>query len=205
MPRDTLFSREHILNAAFDIFTTEGMSAISARRVAAALNCSTAPVYTAFSNMDELRALLVDKALELLLEYTEREYTPHAFLNIGVGMLEFARDYPLVYRTLFLESSAHQDILKQYTRRNLVQMKKDHGISVFDDDELPGILYKLTVYTHGLASLICAGMADHTSTDYFIANLRDVGGDIMCATALKGGKFETYMRREPYHEEDNGH
>ena len=46
MPKTIIFTREEIIEAAFEIFKQEGMPAISARRIAAKLNCSTAPVYT---------------------------------------------------------------------------------------------------------------------------------------------------------------
>lgn len=205
MPRETLFTREEIIEAAFNIFAAEGMTTISARKVAASLGCSTAPVYTSFSSMDELKGLLLDKALELLSDYTQRMYTPHVFLNMGVGMLEFAKDYPLVYRTLFLEGNTYQFILSEFMRRNLIQMKKDPALRVFDEPELQSILDKLTAYTHGLAAFICADMLEHQTTAHFIDSLQDAGGDIMVATALKQDKFEEFMRGEDCVEEDNNH
>jgi len=205
MPRDGLFTAEEIIDAAFHIFAQEGLQSISARRVAAHLKCSTAPVYTVFSSMEELKAKVVDKALNILLDYTAREYTPQIFLNIGVGMLEFAKDYGFVYRALFLESDAHEQIFNKYTPRNLQLMKHDQNLGVFNEDELKTILQKLTVHTHGLAALICAKMLPTATREYFIETLRDVGGDIICATALKLGKLEEYLKceGEDNHEDHN--
>lgn len=203
MPRDGLFTVEEIIAAAFQIFAEEGLHSISARRIAASLKCSTAPVYTVFSSMDELKAMLVDKALSILLDYTAKKYTPYIFLNIGVGMLEFAKDYGFVYRALFLEGNAHERILNEYTHRNLQLMKKDQSLEVFGEEELRSILQKLTVHTHGLAALICAKMLPITTRDCFIETLRDVGGDIICATALKQGKLEEYLNCKPEGEGDH--
>lgn len=193
MPRDVLFTKDEITAAAFQVFVCEGLEAISARRIASRLKCSTAPVYTVFGSMDELKNRLIEKSLQLLLGYTQREYTPYIFLNIGVGMLEFAKDYRLVYRALFFEGNEHRHILADYSVRNLAQMKKDPTLRIFSVEQLQTILEKMTVYTHGLAALICADMYEQATLEFFIDNLRDVGGDIIGATALKAGRLEEYL------------
>lgn len=194
MPRESTFTKDEIVQAAFEVFAREGMAAISARRVALQLNCSTAPVYTAFGSMNDLKNMLLARALELLLAFTQRNYTHNIFLNIGVGMLEFAKQYRLIYRTLFLEDNTYEHILKEYNRQNLLQMKKEMHLGLFSDEELKSILFKLTVYTHGLAALICADMLEHSSLKQLIETLHDVGENIIGATAHRAGKLEEYMK-----------
>lgn len=194
MPKNITFTKDEIIEAAFQIFKEEGMAAISARGIAAKLNSSTAPVYTSFSSMDEIKSILLGKSLELLLKYTEKEYTPHIFLNIGVGMLEFAKEYRLIYRTLFIESNDHQNILEELNCKNLLQMEKEKSLEILSEEDLRGILEKLTVYTHGLASLICAGIMKDTLKENLIETLRDVGSDIIGATALKRGKLMEFLK-----------
>lgn len=202
MPKNIVFTREEIIEAAFEIFKEEGLVGISARKIAAKLNCSTAPVYTSFASIEEIKDTLLNKSLRMLLAYTQEEYTSDIFLNIGVGMLEFAKDYGIVYRTLFIENDAHQYILKEFSAENLQQMKKEQTLQLFSEEELQNILDKLTVYTHGLASFICAGMLEDTSRQSSVEALENVGGDIIAATALRGGKLEEFM--ESYHNERRG-
>lgn len=193
MPKKTMFTQEEVIEAAFELFKHEGMESVSARKIAARLNSSTAPVYSCFNNIDELKGALLEKSLKLLLTYTEQEYTPDIFLNIGVGLLEFAKEYGLIYRALFIESNSHQHILEEFIAKNLLQMKKEKSLGILSEEDLKSILEKLTVYTHGLASFICARMIADTSREYLIKTLGDVGADIIGATALRRGKLEEYL------------
>ncbi|SET34424.1 transcriptional regulator, TetR family [Natronincola peptidivorans] len=193
MPKQIVFTKDDIIEAAFKVFKEEGMAGVSARKIAAKLKCSTAPVYTSFNSIDELKDILLEKSLQLLLKYTEKEYTQDYFLNIGVGMLEFAKEYRFIYRTLFIESNTYQNILEEFTRKNLIQMKKEASLKILEED-LKEILEKLTVYTHGLASFICADMLEDTSQDYFIKALGNIGGDIIGGTALRRGKLQEYLK-----------
>lgn len=204
MPKKIIFSREDILEAAFQIFCREGFASLSSRKIAASLESSTAPVYTSFTNVDEIREALLEKATALLVSYTEKEYTHNIFLNIGVGLLMFARDYSLVYRTLFIETNHYRNILEDFTERNFIQMKKEPSLNLLSDEDKMSILKKLTVYTHGLACCICSGMMEDTANDTILHLLDEVGDDIIGATLLRRGKLETFLKQweDRYHEKD---
>lgn len=45
---------EGLLNAAYDLVRREGISALSARKLAAAASCSTQPIYENFSGMGKV-------------------------------------------------------------------------------------------------------------------------------------------------------
>ena len=51
-----------ILERSFAMFCQEGMGAVNARSVAKALNCSTQPIFSYFSGMDDLKNALDQKA-----------------------------------------------------------------------------------------------------------------------------------------------
>lgn len=185
MPKKITFTRDEIINAAFEIFQKEGMAGISARKIASVLDCSTAPVYTSFTNIEDVRQALLEKSLALLRIYTEKEYTGNIFLNIGVGLLEFAKDYGIIYRALFIENGYYQDILEEVTAINLARMKREASLSILTEEEMKQILYKMTIYTHGLACCICAGKLKETSHEGLIQNLDEVGADIIGATIMR--------------------
>lgn len=200
MPKPVTFTRESILNAAFDIFAQEGLNAISARGIASRIGASTAPVYSCFSSIDEIRIELMQISLRRLLEYTEKEYTPDLFLNIGVGLLEFVKDYPRVYRAMFLDEDGNKEIFEQFRVNNLAQMAKEPTISVFSEAQLEDILRKLTVYTHGLAALICANMLEDKSTGNLIALLDDAGSAMIGYAVFRTGRMDLldeYRRSQP--------
>jgi AcrR family transcriptional regulator len=190
MPKPVTFTRESILNAAFDIFALEGLSSISARGIASRIGASTAPVYSCYTGIDEIRSELMEISLRRLLEYTEKEYTPDLFLNIGVGLLEFVKDYPRVYRAMFLDEDGNREIFEQFRVKNLLQMRKEPTVSKFSEAQLEDILNKLTVYTHGLAALICANMLEDTSTGNLISLLDDAGSAMIGYAAFRSGNME---------------
>jgi len=193
MPPKIIFTKEQIIDSAFEIFKKEGIESISVRKLASKLGSSTAPIYTSFNNIQDIKKQLMEKSLILLLSYTEKEYTKGIFLNIGVGMLEFARDYKIVYRTLFINTNEYQYILKEFNEINVQQMKKEKRLDIFGETELRSILETMYVFTHGLASFLCSGMLEDDSKEYFIRMLNEVGGAIMAAYAYKRGSFEEFM------------
>lgn len=190
MPKPVTYTRDSILTVAFEMFAQEGLSAISARGIASRIGASTAPVYSCFSSIGEIRIELMQISLQRLLEYTEKEYTPDLFLNIGVGLLEFVKDYPRVYRAMFLDEDGNREIFEQFRQKNLVQMRKAPNLSMFSESQLDDILRKLTVYTHGLAALICANMLEDKSTGNLIALLDDAGSAMIGYAAFRAGNME---------------
>lgn len=190
MPKPVTFTRESILDAAFQIFARDGLQSISARGIASRIGASTAPVYSCFSSIDEIRGELMQLSLARLLAYTETEYTKDVFLNIGVGLLEFVKEYPRVYRAMFLEEDGNRAIFEQLREKNRIQMRKEPSLAPFSDAQLDIILRKLTVYTHGLAALICANMLEDNSTADLIAQLQDAGSAIIGYAAVCAGKWD---------------
>ena len=77
MPPKVTFTKESIIEAAFELATEKGLKSISARLVAQKLKSSTAPVYSYFKSMDELKEVVRNKAIRQLLEYQTQSYTIH--------------------------------------------------------------------------------------------------------------------------------
>ena len=73
MPPKTRITKADIINTAVDIVRKNGETALNARNIAAALNCSTQPVFSNFATMDDLRLAVVEAADALCGEYMKRE------------------------------------------------------------------------------------------------------------------------------------
>ena len=69
MPPHIRFTQDVILDEAFEIVRQEGLYALSARRVAKELGCSTQPVYDAYTSMQELQDAVIEKAKKYALDY----------------------------------------------------------------------------------------------------------------------------------------
>jgi AcrR family transcriptional regulator len=187
MPPKVVFNREKIIKAAFEIFKNEGIDSITARSLAAKMGCSTAPIYTCFQNIEEIKQQALEKAFTTLQRYTEKKYTGNAFLNIGVGVLCFARDYSRIYKTIFLENNRYISFINELETRSMSQINRDGSLADLNEEDLNEISTKMTIFTYGLSAFLCADMLENTSTEFFVKTLDEAGSDIMTAAVLKKG------------------
>jgi len=199
MPPKQHYTREDILDAALALVREEGLPGLSVRKIAEALGCSTAPVYTYCKDMEEVREAVMEKALELLMEYTDRAYTGDAFLNVGVGLLVYARENPVLYRELFLNGSRFSHMLRKFNDSRIITLQNEsHGVYL-GPDKVKAIYDKLAVFTHGLAAMVCAGMLSDTSDGFFVQTLGEVGSDFYGSALYRGGQttlLKEWMDRE---------
>ena len=73
MPPKLKVTRDGIINTALMLCRMGGESAINARGIAKALNCSTQPIFSNFESMEEIDEAVRDSAYELYLEFLENE------------------------------------------------------------------------------------------------------------------------------------
>ena len=64
MPPKIKITKEEIIQTALELFKKEGDGAINARSIAAALGCSTQPIFSNFASMEELRSAVIAAAYE---------------------------------------------------------------------------------------------------------------------------------------------
>ena len=62
MPPKVKVSKEQIVSAALDLIRHQGYDALNARSIAAALGCSTQPIFSNFTTMEELRGTVIQAA-----------------------------------------------------------------------------------------------------------------------------------------------
>ena len=97
MPAVRKASREQIIDAAVAVLRDDGFSAINARSVAKKLGCSTQPIYFSFKNMDELKAALTERAIELHTQRVRDSLRAHEgsdsrYSSYGMGFVKFAAE-----------------------------------------------------------------------------------------------------------------
>ena len=105
MVRKTVFTKEDVITAGLAVVDKDGVESLSARRVAEEMGASTAPVYSNFANMEDLTREVKMAAVEVLVQSTLEKHTDNEFLNMGVGVLDFARQHPQLYSALFLQAN----------------------------------------------------------------------------------------------------
>lgn len=96
-----------IRSAALDLVRAQGPQALNARALAAALGCSTQPIFKNFPSMEALRRAVVEEALAAYHRFVEAavESSPHPpYKARGLAYIGFARAEPALFRLLFMRS-----------------------------------------------------------------------------------------------------
>ncbi len=115
MPPKSRIEREEILSRAFEIARREGFESLTARGLAAALGCSTQPIYDAFADRKALEAAVAGRAFAFMLcrmrENPEPDVPPDA--AIALGYIRFALEEGHLFRLiarngLFAEPEGNQ-------------------------------------------------------------------------------------------------
>lgn len=188
MPPKTKYAREQVVKAAMQVVEKRGSHALTARRVARQLGASTAPVYKHFTNMDELALEVIKETQRRLLDYTSRPWSDRVFLNMGIGVAMFACEHRRLYRALLLEGDSFRDVVHEFLDTLESQMPNDRRFTSLSKDERHVLLSKMWTFTHGLASLICAGLISNCSQEFITNALVDVGSDVIGATLARHEK-----------------
>ena len=157
MARKNVFSRDDVIGAALAVLESEGLGAVTARRVADAMGASTAPVYSNFASMEELVGDVMRRASEMIIAACRRPWTEDVFLNMGVGFVHFAHDHPQLFRALYLDSSwgRHEEGL--VFAALLDDLAAHPVLGQLPPDHREELLFQASVSTLGLATSLVTG------------------------------------------------
>ena len=159
MPPKVKVTKEDIVNAAVEIVRQNGADAINARTVAAALNCSTQPIFSNFSTMDELSMAVVERADVLCNEYIKREIDSGkypAYKASGMAYIRFAKEERELFKLLYMRDRKGEVIPEDAGLTNEMETM------VKDNTGLTGLEVKLFhlemwAYVHGIATMFATG------------------------------------------------
>lgn len=187
MPPKKRFSAEQIVEAAFSIAKSEGMDSISIRKVAEQLGSSIAPIYVNFSDVEELKRAVVQRISQIGQQMIDKQNTGSPFDDIGMASLQFAMEFPLLFRDLVLKPNDYLQHYDQDMGNELVtHMKKDPELAGFTDEELRIILLKMRVFQTGLAVMAINGQLPIAADLKSMKELLDSAAeDVMLAARLR--------------------
>ena len=155
MPPKIRITKEDIVNAALELVRVNGEQAINARAVAAALNCSTQPVFSNFATMDKLREAVIAGAYERYLGFQKREAERGEYPRykaFGMAYVRFAREEKELFKLLFMRDRTGEDLSPTLEFEESAQIiAKANGVSL----EKARLMH-LEIWTcvHGIGVLI---------------------------------------------------
>jgi len=181
MPPKTIFSREDVTNAALELVKKNGFRDFTARRVAEELKSSTAPVYSCFSSMEELKKEVLARVEKMMFEYAMEKYTSSIFLNMGTGLALFAGEHSELFRVLLLEGRESAVMFENFISALEQELDRDELVSQLPEPDRKEVMRRMAIFTYGYATLIHNGLFGEVSRSMIIKTMIETGRDVIDA------------------------
>lgn len=162
MPPKVKITKEDIIHAAVEIARKNGAGAINARTVAATLNCSTQPVFSNFSTMEELHLAVAEKADKLYGEYIQREVESGKFpvyKASGMAYIRFAKEEKELFKLLYMRDRSKEVIPEEPEFGNEIESIVHHNTGL-EGMDMKLFHLEMWAYVHGIATMFATGYLD---------------------------------------------
>ena len=170
MPPKAKFTKEEIVEAAFNIVKTDGFEALTSRALGTRLGSSARPIFTVFQNMDEVQQAVIEAAKALYKEYVNQGLLwEHPFKGVGTQYILFSVNEPKLFQLLFMteqpnipDLSGVLPLIEESYDEILLSIQNDYGITELLAKKL---YHHLWIYTHGIATLCATKMCRFTGDE----------------------------------------
>ena len=162
MPPKVRITKEDIVQKAVDIVRKNGEQALNARTIAAALNCSTQPIFSNFATMEELRLAVIKVADALSQEYTKRELERGEYPTYkanGMAYIRFAKEEKELFKLLYMRNRSAETIPEETEAGNQMAAIVHNNIGLNGADAKVFHL-EMWAFVHGIATMIATGYFD---------------------------------------------
>jgi AcrR family transcriptional regulator len=176
-----VFDKNAVLGAAIEVVRREGPESLSARSVAKYLGSSVVPVYYSFRSMESLRLEVLESARRLMAEKAAQPFTDIGFLNIGIGVVVFAREEEQLFRALLLYKAGAQSISSNFFDWARVRMREDTMLRRLPDEALMRLWDSFWLYTMGLSMTIISGRGADRTDENIVRLLKNTANTLIFA------------------------
>ncbi len=157
MSPKTLFDKDSIINVALGLAKANGLSSITTRNVANRLGSSVAPIYVNFKTIEELISAVVNRVFELSNDLIAKQTSSSSFVKIGRASLDFAKEYPVLFRELVMEPNPYIASYDSLENSLLDSMSEDETMNHLSINDRRRMLFKMRVFQIGLSAMIANG------------------------------------------------
>lgn len=181
MTQPTTYTREKIVEAAFELIREGGWGSVSARSIAGRLGSSTMPIYSHLQSISEVERELRSLTRRVLHDFQSRSWTDDALLSMAFGYVAFARDEKNLFRFLYLE---RPEVIEPGDLSNMKSFfDTEHGdredvanaLAQMDASGLEALIEHTWIFTHGLAMLVNSGSLGDCPDETILRLLRNAG------------------------------
>ena len=155
MPPKVRVTREQIIESTLRLVRQGGTDSINARSIAAELGCSTQPIFSNFSSMEELEEEVIRAAYECYFGFIKSEvesgkYPPYK--AYGMAYIRFAKEEKQLFKLLLMRDRRGKDMSPTEDFSESVEMiMKSMGIS---RDKAEFMHLEMWVCVHGIGTMI---------------------------------------------------
>ena len=174
MPPKAKISKQDIIDTALSLLREEGEDSINARRIASALGCSTQPIFSNFSSMEELEDCVTRAAYELYLGFLAREARSGkypAYKSFGMAYIRFAREERELFRHLFMCDRRGKELKSTSDFDESVEMIMSANSVSREKAQLMHL--ETWVSVHGIATILATSFLE-LDTELISAMLTDI-------------------------------
>lgn len=114
--RHKVYTREHILKAAYEVISKDGFSNFTARNVAKKMGVSTQPIYLEFENMQDLKNTLVETVYkDLEKRVFSIEHTGNKLVDLCINYIDFSQKNPKLFMALYVDEYGGGKLMYQFS------------------------------------------------------------------------------------------
>ena len=162
MPPKVRITKEDIINTAVELVRQNGAQALNARTLAGILNCSTQPIFSNFTSMEQLRLGVTEHAEALCQADLQKEVARGefpAYKASGMAYIRFAKEEKELFKLLYMCDRAGEPIPEGS------ELTDEMESMVHENTGLGGLDAKLFhlemwAYVHGIATMFATGYLD---------------------------------------------
>ena len=156
MPKAMQYSKQDVVQVAYEIVKEEGLEGINARKIAKKLNSSVHPIFNHFENIEELKKAVVEKIVETYHSYMiSGKGKEKYYKQMGLSYIQFAKDFPQFFRIMFMNPtklSAEKFIMADSAGDEIV--KTGQILTGLSYEEQKKFHVRVWIFTHGIACLV---------------------------------------------------
>ena len=153
MPPKFKFTKEQIIESAFNIVRRKGWEGLTTRSLAGELGASARPIYSFFKSIGELEEDTVKMAVDLLQEYMTRKSTGDPWHDHGIGYVMFAMEEKYLFKSInddkhIMYFKKYGDFIWDTLTGTLSEYPPFQGLT---DEQIFQIQLNRWLFAHGLA------------------------------------------------------
>ena len=112
MPPKARITKEDIIKTTVNLVRENGTDCINARSIAAALNCSTQPIFSNFESMEDLERAVILSAYDQYLNFIKFEVESNKYpqyKSFGMAYVRFAKEEKELFKLLFMRDRTDEE------------------------------------------------------------------------------------------------